>query len=153
MPFVPASPEEVVMAFVFSDPFETLFAFQQALDQLRASSWLDSGLSGQGAFPPLNVFRKGADIVIIAEVPGVKKSDLEIEAKGNTIRIAGSRTASPEAKASVHRRERRSGGFDRTVTLPIEVDADGIKAECRDGVLALYLPRAEHDKPRAITIN
>lgn len=141
------------MAFVFSDPFETLLNFQQALDQLRTSSWLDSGLSGHGAFPPLNVFRKGHDIVIIAEVPGIKKTDLKIEAKGNTIRIAGSRTVGSEGKASVHRRERRSGSFDRVIELPIDVDADNVKAECQDGILALYLPRTERDKPRAIAIN
>lgn len=141
------------MAFVFNDPFETLFNFQQALDQLRASSWLDAGLSGQGAFPPLNVFRKGDDIVIIAEVPGVKKGDLKIEAKGDTIRIAGSRAAGTQGNASVHRRERRDGSFDRTIALPIEINADDVKAECRDGVLAVYLPRAEHEKPRAIAIN
>jgi HSP20 family protein len=141
------------MAFMFGDPFETLFNFQQALDQLRTSSWLDAGLSGHGAFPPLNVFRKGDDIVIIAEVPGVKKDDLKIEAKGDTIRIAGSRTAGPQNEASVHRRERRSGSFDRTIALPIEINADDVKAECRDGVLALYLPRAEHEKPRAIAIS
>ena len=141
------------MAFVFNDPFETLFNFQQALDQLRASSWLDAGLSGQGAFPTLNVFRKGDDIVIIAEVPGVKKGDLKIEAKGDTIRIAGSRAAGTQGNASVHRRERRDGSFDRTIALPIEINADDVKAECRDGVLAVYLPRAEHEKPRAIAIN
>ncbi|MBN9489517.1 MAG: Hsp20/alpha crystallin family protein [Alphaproteobacteria bacterium] len=140
------------MAFIFNDPFETLFNFQQALDQLRTSSWLDAGLSGQGTFPPLNVFRKGDDIVIIAEVPGVKKADLRIEAKGDTIRIAGSRTVGLQDKASVHRRERRSGSFDRAIALPIEIDADAIRAECRDGVLALYVPRAERDKPRAIAI-
>jgi HSP20 family protein len=141
------------MAYVFSDPFETLLNFQQALDQLRASSWLGAGLSGHGAFPPLNVFRKGHDIVIIAEVPGVKKGDLKIEARGNIIRIAGSRSAEPRSKASIHRRERRSGSFDRTITLPIEIQADAVKAESRDGILAVYLPRAEHDKPRAIAIN
>ena len=141
------------MAFVFGDPFETLFNFQQALDQLRASSWLEAGPSGQGAFPPLNVFRKGDDIVVVAEVPGVKKGDLKVEAKGNTIRIAGTKSVAAESKASVHRRERRSGRFDRAITLPIEIDADGVKAECRDGILALYLPRAERDKPRAIAIN
>lgn len=141
------------MAFVFSDPFESLFAFQQALDQLRTSSWLDAGLSGQGAFPPLNVFRKGHDVVVVAEVPGVNKSDIKIEVKGNTLRISGSKTVEPADKASVHRRERRSGQFDRAITLPIEINADDIKAECQDGVLALYLPRAERDKPREITIS
>lgn len=140
------------MAFLYSDPFETLFQFQNSLDQLRSSNWLQAGPSGAGGYPPMNVFRKGEDIVIVIEVPGVRKADLRIEAKGNTIRIAGSKTIAPGDKASVHRRERRAGQFDRTVTLPIEIDADRIKAECRDGILALHLPRAERDKPRAISI-
>jgi HSP20 family protein len=52
----------------------------------------------------------------------------------------------------VHRRERISGEFDRTLSLPVELDPDGIKAEYRDGLLALFLPRAESDKPRSIKI-
>jgi HSP20 family protein len=141
------------MAMLLTDPFDALFHFQQALEQLRESDWLDAGPSGQGAYPPLNVFRKGDDIVIITEVPGVKKSDLRIEAKGNTIRIAGSKSIGRDAKASVHRLERRGGTFDRAVSLPIEINADGVKAECRDGILALFVPRAEQDKPRAIAIS
>src|SRR5689334_12479012 len=121
------SSPEVAMAFVFTDPFETLFNFQQALDELRASAWLEAGLSGQGAFPPLNVFRKEHDIVVIAEVPGVRKDDLSMEAKGNTIRIAGTKRIVFGDGTSVHRRERRSGRFDRTVTLPVEIDAESIK--------------------------
>ena len=52
-----------------------------------------------------------------------------------------------------HRRERLSGTFDRTLTVPIQIDAERIKAEYRDGVLALFIPRAESDKPRSISIN
>jgi HSP20 family protein len=141
------------MAMMLIDPFDALFHFQQALDQLRESDWLDAGPSGQGAYPPLNVFRKGDDVVIITEVPGVKKSDLHIEAKGNTIRIAGSKSVGRDASTSVHRIERRSGTFDRVISLPIEIDADGIKAESREGILALFVPRAERDKPRAIAIS
>lgn len=89
---------------------------------------------------------------MVIEVPGVRKDDLRIEAKGNTIRIAGTKTIEQGGQASVHRVERRGGRFDRAVTLPIEIDADRIKAECRDGILALYLPRAERDKPRTISI-
>jgi HSP20 family protein len=144
--------ESLTMAFVFSDPFENLSRFQQTLDQLRSSDWLQRGPSGGGAYPPMNVFRKGQDIVIITEVPGVRKSDLSIEAKGRTLRIAGTKSVEQGAKASIHRVERRGGNFDRVVTLPIEINADGIKAECRDGILALYVPRAEHDKPRNISI-
>jgi HSP20 family protein len=137
---------------MYSHPLGALFDFQNALDQLRASNWLASSPSAQGAYPPLNVFRKGDDIVIVTEVPGVTKSDLRLEAKGNTLRIAGTKRLAQDAKASVHRLERRGGNFDRAITLPIEIDADGIKAECRDGILALFVPRAERDKPRSISI-
>lgn len=140
------------MALYYSDPFETLFQFQNALDQLRSSDWLQASPSGAGGYPPMNIFRKGEDVVVVIEVPGVRKSELRIEAKGNTIRIAGTKTVGHSDKESVHRLERRGGQFDRTVTLPVEIDADRIKAECRDGILALYLPRAERDKPRAISI-
>jgi HSP20 family protein len=52
----------------------------------------------------------------------------------------------------VHRRERLAGRFDRVVTLPVEIDADGVQAECRDGLLALLLPRAARDRPRTIQV-
>ena len=140
------------MAMLLSDPFDALVQLQQALDSFRTSSWLEAGPSGTGAYPPVNVFRKGDDVVIIAEVPGVAKGDLRIEVKGSTIRIAGTKSVGYSEKTSVHRRERRGGSFDRAVTVPVEIDADAVKAECRDGILALYLPRAERDKPRSIKV-
>jgi HSP20 family protein len=141
------------MATSFFDPFDALLQFQQALDSYRASNWLGSGPSGAGSFPPLNVFQQGDDIVVIAEVPGVRKSDLQIEAKGRTIRIAGTKSAAYGEKASLHRRERLAGRFDRAISLPVEVDVDRVRAECRDGILALYLPRAERDKAKAIAVS
>ena len=141
------------MAMLFSDPFDALLQFQQALDTFRSSGWLGSSLSGSGSYPPLNVFRKGDDLVIVTEVPGVKKSDLQVQVKGNTIRIGGSKAVHYGEGVSLHRRERLAGRFDRAITLPVEVDADKIKAECRDGILALYLTRAERDKPRTITVS
>jgi len=141
------------MPMFLSDALDALLQFQQALDTSRSSGWLGSSPSGGGSYPPLNVFRQGDDIVVIAEVPGVRKSDLQIEVKGRTIRIAGTKSVSYGEQSSVHRRERLAGRFDRAITLPVEVDADKVKAECRDGILALYLPRAEHDKPRAIQLS
>ena len=138
---------------LFGDPFDALSGLQQALDSFRSSSWLTSGPSGGGSYPPMNVFRKGDDFIVITEVPGVRKSDLEVQVKGNTIRLAGTKSVTYPEKAGVHRRERLAGRFDRAVTLPVEINADGVKAECRDGILALYVPRAEHDKPRAISIS
>jgi len=140
------------MAMLFPDPFDTLLQFQQALDSFRTSSWLGSGPSASGAYPPLNVFRKGDDVVVIMEVPGINKSEIQVQVKGNTIRLSGSKSIQYGEKAAIHRRERRAGNFDRAITVPVEIDPDGVQAECRDGILALYLPRAERDKPKTIAI-
>ncbi len=136
---------------LFPDPFDALASLQQAMDTFRSSDWLAS-MSGGGSYPPLNVFRKGDDFIVITELPGVDKSKLEVQVKGRTIRLAGTKAVTHPEKASVHRRERLAGRFDRAVTLPVEVNPDGVKAEYRDGILALFLPRAEQDKPRSIQI-
>jgi HSP20 family protein len=137
---------------LFGDPFDALSSLQRALDTFRTSSWLSQGPSGGGSYPPMNVFRKGDDFVVITEIPGVQKSDLEIQVKGNTIRLAGTKSVGHPEKASLHRRERLQGRFDRAVSLPVEIAADGVKAEYHDGILALFLPRAERDKPRSIRV-
>ena len=137
---------------VFTDPFDALSSFQQALDAYRTSSWLDAGLSGGGAYPPVNVFRKGDDFLIITEVPVVKKSDLDLQVKGRTIRLSGAKSVGYPEKAALHRRERLAGRFDRAVTLPVEINPDGVKAEYRDGILALFLPRAESEKAKSIKV-
>jgi len=136
---------------LFPDPFNALGSLQQAMDTFRSSSWLTS-MSGGGSFPPLNVFRKGDDFIVITELPGIDKSKLEVQVKGNTIRLAGTKSVNHPEKASVHRRERLAGRFDRAVTLPVEIDPDRVKAEYHDGILALFLPRAEGDKPRSIQV-
>lgn len=138
---------------LFPDPFEALQRFQQALDTYRTSNWLESGPSGGGSFPPLNAFRKGDDYVILAELPGVERSELDIQVKGNTIRLSGRKSARYPEKASLHRRERMFGRFDRSLTLPVEIEAEKVQATYTDGVLALLLPRAEHDKPRRIKLS
>jgi HSP20 family protein len=137
---------------LFSGPFDPLLGLQQALDAFRTSGWLDAGPSGGGAYPPINVFTKGDDFAIDAEVPGVRKSDLEVQVKGRTIRISGTKSVAYPERAGVHRRERLGGRFDRAIALPVEIDADGVQAECRDGLLALLLPRAAQDRPRTIPV-
>jgi HSP20 family protein len=141
------------MAMLFTDPFSALFDFQRALDEYRASSWLERGPSGGGSYPPVNVFQKGEDFVLLAELPGVRKADVDVQVRGNTIRLSGSKSIDYGQGVGLHRRERAAGRFDRAVTIPVEVDSDRIKAEYRDGILALYLPRAERDKPRSIKVD
>jgi HSP20 family protein len=137
----------------FSDPFEALLMLQRALDARIASDWMGRGTAAIGSFPPINIFQKGEDLVAVIELPGIDKNDLEIEAKDNTIRIRGKKTIAYGEQASVHRRERISGVFDRTLSVPIRIEPDRIKAEYRDGLLALFIARAEADKPRSIRVS
>jgi HSP20 family protein len=137
----------------YSDPFDALFRLQRELEARQASDWLGDTTAGLGAFPPINVFQQGHDFVALIEMPGVNKSDLNLLAKEQTIRISGTKAVNYGDKVSLHRRERVAGAFDRTITLPVLIDADNIKAEFHDGILSLFIPRAESDKPRSVKIN
>jgi len=141
------------MALSLADPFDALFRFQRALEQQLDSDWLENATSGVGAFPSINVFQRGSDFVAIIELPGVSKDDLGLEVRGNTIRVSGKKPVDYGGKASMHRRERIAGNFDRTINLPVRLDPDRITADYREGILALSLPRAESDKPKAIKVN
>ena len=135
------------------DPFETLLGLQRAMENVMRSDWFGSRTTGSGAFPLINVFDDGGDFVVVAELPGVKKENLDIQVRGDTLRIQGKKTISYDESASAHRRERAAGQFDRTFTLPDDVDAEKVSAEYRDGVLTLRLPRAASAKPRTVAIN
>ena len=134
------------------DALDALLDFQQALEAQLESDWLRGATTGTGAIPPINVFQQGDNLVAIVELPGVAKNDLEIQAKDGSIRISGKKSINYPEGVSLHRRERRSGMFDRTLTVPMQINPDGIRAEFRDGVLALFIPRAESGKPRTIAI-
>ena len=141
------------MVIRMRDPFATLQAVQRAMDNAMRSDWFGTRTSGRGAYPPINAFRRGEDFVLVMELAGVKKEDLDVQVKGDTVRIQGKKTIAPDENASVHRRERAAGQFDRTLTLPGQIDASGVKAEYVAGVLTLHLQRAESDKARTVAIN
>lgn len=141
------------MVLRMRDPFATLLAVQRAMDNAMRSDWFGTHTSGRGTYPPINVFRSGEDFVLVMELAGVKKDDLNIEVKGDTVRVRGKKTVEADENFSVHRRERAEGQFDRTLTLPAKIEADNVKAEYRHGILAVHLPRAESEKPRSVAIN
>jgi HSP20 family protein len=136
----------------FGDPFDALLNLQSALEARLQSGWLQDFTTSQGPFPPINVFQQGDDILAIIELPGIDKNNLQILAKENTIRISGKKSVDYPSGVSVHRRERVGGEFDRTLSLPVRLDPERIKAEYQDGILALFLPRSERDKPRTVEI-
>ncbi len=137
---------------LFPNPFNTLLGLQEALEAFRTSGWLQASPSGSGSYPPLNIFRKDDDFILIAELPGINKSELDLQVKGRTVQLSGAKVAKHAENASLHRRERLSGRFDRSVTLPVEIDPEGVKAEYHGGILAVSLPRTERDKARSIKI-
>ena len=141
------------MALGFADPFDALYRFQRALDQRLESDWLEEATTGTGAFPPINVFQRASDFVALIELPGVSKHDLALEVRANTVRISGKKMVGYDGNVSLHRRERLAGNFDRTISLPVQVDPNRVVAEYRDGMLVLSLARAESDKPKAIKIS
>ena len=135
---------------VFSSPFDTLLGLQQALDAFRTSNWLDAaGPSGGGAFPPVNVFRKGDDFAIIAEVPGVKKADLDVQVKGRTIRISGTKTVAYPERAGVHRRERQDGRVERAPPPPDPMTAGPVPGQGPPSHTPTLLPPAASEQPRS----
>ena len=111
-------------------------------------------MSTTSEFPPLNVWSGEHDLIVAAEVPGVDPKDIDITVDGPVLTLKGSRRQ-PEAtaNAAAHRRERGYGTFARSVTLPYGVDTEKVQAECRDGVLRVYLPRPEGEKPKRIRIS
>lgn len=142
------------MVTYFGTPFERLLSLQDALERAMNFDYFGLSTSNRAGFPPIDVFKDGEDLVLKAEIPGVKKEDVNVEIKEEQIRIHGERKPDFQAaEVSVHRLERPYDRFDRTFTLPFRVDDRGIKAKFEDGVLTVRLPQAETDKPRKIAIN
>jgi len=142
------------MAIRVSHPLEAIFNLQQALTNISSrDSWFAGSTSDQGGFPPINIFKDNDNYVMIAEIPGIKREDVNIEVHRNRVRLSGEKKIHYGEDASVHRRERQMGSFDRTFATPFEIDANNVKAEYQDGVLVLSLSRTEQDKPRSITVS
>lgn len=109
--------------------------------------------TGRPAYPLMNVWSSGDGIVIDAELPGVEAKDVDVSVMGDQLTIHGKVNADEEPEGEVfHRRERPAGEFTRTLQLPFRADAGGVKANYRNGLLRLTVPRSEEEKPKKIQI-
>ena len=89
-----------------------------------------------------------------AELPGIDPKDVDVQVENNVLTLRGERKLDSEVKReSYHRVERSYGAFSRSFTLPTVVDTEKIKAEYKDGVLRLVLPKKEEAKPKQISIS
>lgn len=135
-------------------PFHELERMRQQMDNLlnRVS---ESGLPSlhAGVFPAINLTEDKDTYIIRAELPGISAEDLDIQATGNNLSISGERRIEAEREnVRYHRREREAGKFSRAVTLPGDVDANGVSASLVNGILKISVPKAEKAKPKQIKI-
>lgn len=107
-----------------------------------------------GWTPALDVYEDKDQFVVTAELPGMKKDDIDVSLHDGSLTISGERKSEQESKdAGVFRSERYFGRFQRTVDLPTEVESNKVKADYRDGILTITLPKAEEAKPRQISVS
>jgi HSP20 family protein len=113
-------------------------------DELRMGTW----------YPAVDMFDDDDKIVIKAELPGMDKKDISVDIENRVLTLSGERNYENEVKEeNFYRRERASGKFKRAFNLPADVDSDKIKADFKDGVLKVEIPKPEEHKPKQITVH
>lgn len=132
------------------------FLGRAALRPFRSEwpSWGELAAPLEGRVPKVDVIDRDDQIVVRAEVPGIKREDLDVSVSDNTVTIKGeTRHEEKEEKGDFYRHEISRGAFARTVALPHTVSTEDVKARFKDGVLELTLPKVEKAKRRNITID
>ena len=142
------------------DPWSDLISLREAMNNLLEESFVRprpgaaAGTSGLA----VDVRETGDGFVVTASVPGTRPEDVDITILGDTLQIRGEykdESERQEGQGDQGRwliRERRSGAFERTISLPASVKADAANAEFRDGILTVTLPKADEAKPRTIPV-
>ena len=133
------------MAFVRWDPIRDLLAIQQRLDRFAPGP--------SGWKPAVDLHETNVDYVITAELPGMRREDLQIHAHEGRLMISGVRRERVGPCEQYHRIERGHGSFTRSFQLPIPIDADRITADLRDGVLTVTCPKAPDSANRRIHVS
>jgi len=147
------------MAIVRFEPFRELISLQDRMNRLFNESYRSQGSEDDWALggtwaPAVDIYEHENNIVIKAELPGVDPKDVDIRLDNNVLTVNGERKLDNEVKKeNYHRVERSYGAFTRSFTLPTTVDPSGIKAEYKDGVLRVTLPKREEAKPKQIQIS
>ena len=144
------------------DPFRELEAVRREVDRafVNAFSGGDSVspiafLPGRGAraYPLLNVSEDRDNLYVQALAPGIDPNSIDLTLQKSSLTISGEKPAPQGVKAEAyHRNERAAGKFVRTVDLPVDVDSTRIKANYKDGLLIITMPKSEEAKPKQISV-
>ncbi len=142
------------------DLWQEMDALRREIDRVFSDFWPGGRgwrtpwlAMGSARYPLVNI-REGRDeYVVEALVPGLSSDDLEVTTSGRNLTISGTRHGLPEDRGiTIHRNERGSGRFVRTIELGTDIDERNVKAEYRHGVLHITLPKAEYARPRQISV-
>lgn len=108
----------------------------------------------EGWEPSVDVYEQDDTYVVKAELPGVKKDDIDVSVSGDTLTIKGERKAETETEEeNYYLAERSYGSFMRSMALPSTVDADNIEANYDDGVLEVKLPKSSKEESRKVKVS
>ena len=146
------------MTLVRWDPFRELEDMSERLNRVFSRPALRSTggkehLTVADWTPTVDISETDGEYLITAELPEVKKEDVKVTVEDGVLTLQGERRQEKEEKGKkFHRVERSYGSFVRSFTLPESVDDGGVKAEYKDGVLNLHLPKTEKVKPKAIEV-
>ncbi len=147
------------MAIVKWDPFRDIMTLRERMDNLFEDSI--SRMRGTGEnmsystwSPAVDIYETSDNLVIKAEIPGADKDDISVEIKDNSLYLKGERKLEKDVKEeNYHRMERSYGSFHRVFSLPTTVDQEKIKANFKNGVLEITIPKEEKAKPKQITVD
>jgi len=107
-----------------------------------------------GWTPAFDVYEEKDNFIVKAELPGMKREDINVSLQDGNLIISGERRSETKSEnAEAYRAERYFGKFQRSVALPTLVAADKVKAQYKDGVLTVTLPKSEEAKPKQIEVN
>ena len=135
-------------------PFRSLFSSEREIDDLF-KSFLGSNVTPfVRTYPAIDLAEHEDELVLVAELPGVKKEDVKISLEDKFLTISGVRKASaiPEGSSWV-RNEVDTGEFSRSIELPHGVEAGKVSAELENGILRVVLPKPEQIRPREIRVH
>ncbi len=141
------------MALVEWKPFEELDNLQDKINRLFDKT-SGKGATESGSFlPATDIYSEDNNLVIETELPGVRKEDVDIKIEDNTLTIKGKKEFKKEDKGeNYYRVERSYGSFSRSFMFPDNVEREGIKAEFKNGLLKLILPKKPEAKAKNIDI-
>lgn len=141
------------MIWNWTTALEDIDTLRREMDQLFERSQRNFTQTGNH-FPLVNLYSHEQKVLVVAELPGVNKEDLSISFSDGVLKLSGERKAPDFGdKVAPLREERVHGRFEKSVRIPIEIDADRIQAQLKDGVLQIELPKPERVQPRQIKID